>query len=185
MSDTRAVFRYGARIAVLGLVAVVAVGCSRSSAQRDDRMSSGAYHTDRGMSGQGGYAQGGYATTRGYTESDRAGTSGTSSYDRSDTRTSRGDTYEGNEERRSSSTSTSHHHSLSERVKRALSRNDRTRSLDVDVEAHKGGVVTLTGNVHRDTQKRQAGEVARQVKGVKRVRNDIQVGHTSSASERR
>ena len=45
-------------------------------------------------------------------------------------------------------------------------------SILVDTE---GGTVTLTGTVERAERKARAAELARQVKGVKRVKNDLEI----------
>ena len=49
--------------------------------------------------------------------------------------------------------------------------------LSVTTEA---GVVTLVGTVERAEQKARAADLARQVKGVKRVKNDIDIRRTVS-----
>ena len=146
-------------IGVVLLAASVGVGCSR--AERHDRAT--------GYSYQNQYATGQYQ--------DRGATA--PAYDRDRTTTSRGDTYDRGYE--------SEHHSvmhpaqwtaderLAHRVKKTLENDKRTHDLEVDADA-RGGVVTLTGRANTDRQKRHAGEIAKTVKGVKRVKNEIEVG---------
>ena len=45
------------------------------------------------------------------------------------------------------------------------------------------GVVTLVGTVERAEQKARAADLARQVKGVKRVKNDLDIGRNRSERE--
>ncbi len=147
-------------IGVLLLAASVGVGCSR--AERHDRAT--------GYSYQNQYATGQYQ--------DRGATA--PAYDRDRTVTSRGDTYDhGYESDRHEATHEGHHWTsderLAHRVKKTLENDKRTRDLDVDADA-RGGVVTLTGHANTDRQKRHASEIAKTVKGVKRVKNEIEVG---------
>jgi hypothetical protein len=57
----------------------------------------------------------------------------------------------------------------------ALAREPRVTSLDIGVQIN-DGVVTLTGDVDSDTQRRSAEEIARGVDGVRAVRNNIMCG---------
>jgi hyperosmotically inducible protein len=59
-------------------------------------------------------------------------------------------------------------------VKTALSLSKRLSGFDISVEA-KGGVVTLAGEVPSEEAKSLAGEIARDTKGVKEVKNEIAV----------
>jgi osmotically-inducible protein OsmY len=59
-------------------------------------------------------------------------------------------------------------------VKSALSLSKRLSGFDISVDT-KGGVVTLTGEVPSEEAKSLAGEIARDTKGVKEVRNEITV----------
>lgn len=52
---------------------------------------------------------------------------------------------------------------------------DRSGDLDGIVVATEGGTVTLTGTVPKAERKARAAELARQVKGVKRVKNDLEI----------
>ena len=52
---------------------------------------------------------------------------------------------------------------------------DRTGGLSGILVATEGGTVTLTGTVQRAERKARAAELARQVKGVRRVKNDIDI----------
>ncbi|MBX3235868.1 MAG: BON domain-containing protein [Nitrospiraceae bacterium] len=71
-------------------------------------------------------------------------------------------------------------------------RNDSTISTDVEAKlkadrledlseilvSTEAGTVTLVGSVQTPQQKARAAELARQVKGVKRVKNDVEIrGH--------
>lgn len=47
--------------------------------------------------------------------------------------------------------------------------------LSTILVATEGGTVTLTGTVERAERKARAAELARQVKGVKRVKNDLEI----------
>ena len=47
--------------------------------------------------------------------------------------------------------------------------------LSAILVATEGGTVTLTGTVERAERKARAAELARQVKGVKRVKNDLEI----------
>lgn len=63
---------------------------------------------------------------------------------------------------------------LTARVKAALIRDDTTKARQINVETYRS-VVQLGGFVDDDQQKMRAGEIARDVKGVKEVRNDLEV----------
>ena len=52
---------------------------------------------------------------------------------------------------------------------------DRLGGLAGIIVATEGGTVTLTGTVQRAERKARAAELARQVKGVKRVKNDLEI----------
>ncbi len=67
---------------------------------------------------------------------------------------------------------------LTSRVKLALARDPITKARKIDVDTV-NGVVTLTGVVETETEKRRAEEVARKVSGVRAVRNNLMVGHRS------
>jgi osmotically-inducible protein OsmY len=59
-------------------------------------------------------------------------------------------------------------------TKLRLLADDNAPALDVNVDTE-GGVVTLFGVVATDTEKQAAERTAREVKGVKSVRNELQV----------
>ncbi|MEO7859377.1 MAG: BON domain-containing protein [Nitrospirales bacterium] len=52
---------------------------------------------------------------------------------------------------------------------------DRLSGLSGILVATEGGTVTLTGTVQRAERKAMAAELARKVKGVKRVKNDLEI----------
>lgn len=60
-------------------------------------------------------------------------------------------------------------------IKTRLLNDPRTSALSVKVKTIDGGVVQLSGFVKSPVEKEQAGEIARSVKGVTRVINDIVV----------
>jgi len=66
-------------------------------------------------------------------------------------------------------------HAVTAGVKAALAADATTNPLRVDVDTNEG-VVHLTGTVDDPANRRKAEEVARNVAGVRRVVNDIQVG---------
>jgi osmotically-inducible protein OsmY len=59
-------------------------------------------------------------------------------------------------------------------VQAALKKDEYVKKFDIKAE-NKDGDVTLTGNVDNDFQKYQAGVVAKDVKGVKKVENKLKV----------
>jgi osmotically-inducible protein OsmY len=61
---------------------------------------------------------------------------------------------------------------ITTKVKASLLTEKNLKSLGIDVDT-KEGVVTLTGTVPTTTEKKQAEDVARHVKGVKDVKNDL------------
>ena len=67
---------------------------------------------------------------------------------------------------------------ITTQVKAALAADATTNPLKVDVDTNEG-VVRLSGTVEQATNRRRAEEVARNVNGVRRVVNDIQVGEKS------
>lgn len=67
---------------------------------------------------------------------------------------------------------------ITTKVKAALAADATTNPLRVDVDTNEG-VVRLSGRVDEATNRRRAEEVARNVDGVRRVVNDIQVGEQS------
>jgi len=64
--------------------------------------------------------------------------------------------------------------SLNSRVREALNDNPEYKFSDVNVDAFKGKV-QLSGFVDNREQKSKAGEIARQIQGVKEVVNNITV----------
>ncbi|MBI5118205.1 BON domain-containing protein [Candidatus Poribacteria bacterium] len=62
-------------------------------------------------------------------------------------------------------------------VKTALALNRHLNTMQIDVSAS-DGVVTLSGAVATDIQKQLAEEVARSIKGVERVQNDLVISRT-------
>jgi hyperosmotically inducible protein len=63
---------------------------------------------------------------------------------------------------------------LTTKVKSALLADQATSGLDVQVETE-NGVVQLSGFVSSETEKQRAEEVARSIKGVKQVKNDLRL----------
>jgi len=66
-------------------------------------------------------------------------------------------------------------------VKSALIANPSTKARDINVEVNRG-VVQLNGFVDSQQQKTEAGQVARQVDGVKEVKNNLAVEDRSSTA---
>jgi len=165
MSHRRAVYAVG----VVLLAATTGIGCSGAS-HRDDR--AGYYSQNQYATSQ--YQDHGGAT---YYRDDRGTTRHEEKWDRCDERRA---SRPADCDRQARSTYDEH---LASRVKKTLDQDKRTRDLDVDANA-RGGVVTLTGHVDHDRQKRHAGEIAKTVKGVKRIRNEIQVGSSATRYER-
>lgn len=64
---------------------------------------------------------------------------------------------------------------LVEKVRDALSADERTAELTVEI-TDQNGVITLEGWVPSDEARRMAGEVAGEVPGVSAVINDLNVG---------
>jgi osmotically-inducible protein OsmY len=62
-------------------------------------------------------------------------------------------------------------------VKTVLALNRHLNNMQIDVSAS-DGVVTLSGAVGTEIQKQLAGEVARTIKGVERVQNDLVISRT-------
>lgn len=60
-------------------------------------------------------------------------------------------------------------------IKTRLLNDPRTSALSINVKTMDGGVVQLSGFVKSEVEKTQAGEIARSVKGVTRVINDVVV----------
>ena len=67
---------------------------------------------------------------------------------------------------------------ITARVNMALVKDPVTKARKIDVDTV-NGVVTLTGMVETEAEKRRAEEVARGVPGVRAVRNNLRVGHRS------
>jgi osmotically-inducible protein OsmY len=67
----------------------------------------------------------------------------------------------------------------SSRVKKALSADTQYKYGDVKVQTFKG-VVQLSGFVNSRDQKNRAGDLAKNVEGVKEVRNNITVKETAN-----
>ena len=63
---------------------------------------------------------------------------------------------------------------ITAKVKTALIRDDDVKAREVNVETFKG-VVQLSGFVHDARAKAKAVELARQIKGVKSVKDNMQV----------
>lgn len=55
---------------------------------------------------------------------------------------------------------------------------DRLENLSGILVSSERGTVTLTGTVQKAEQKARAAELARQVKGVRRVKNDLEIQAT-------
>ncbi len=60
-------------------------------------------------------------------------------------------------------------------VKAKLANDPRTSAANINVKTIDGGVVQLSGFAKSDTERTQAGAVARSVKGVTQVINDLVV----------
>ena len=67
---------------------------------------------------------------------------------------------------------------LTAKVKTALARDKDVSALDVNVTTYRG-VVQLSGFVQDENEARKAGDVARNVNGVKDVYNDLRVAPRS------
>jgi len=67
-----------------------------------------------------------------------------------------------------------HNAGLSAKVKTALATDVGLKTLKIDVDS-KGNTVTLKGAVDSADTKRRAEEVARKVKGVEAVKNELKV----------
>lgn len=63
---------------------------------------------------------------------------------------------------------------ITAKVKAALAKDPDVKAYQVSVETYRG-VVQLSGFVDSDTNIRRAGELARQIAGVRSVKNDIRV----------
>ena len=57
---------------------------------------------------------------------------------------------------------------------------DRQGGLSDIIVTTEGGTVTLTGTVHKAERKARAAELARQVQGVRRVKNDLEIRSSSA-----
>ncbi|WHZ24530.1 MAG: hypothetical protein OJF47_003642 [Nitrospira sp.] len=55
---------------------------------------------------------------------------------------------------------------------------DRLENLSGIIVTSERGTITLTGTVHKAEQKARAAELARQVTGVRRVKNDLEIQAT-------
>lgn len=64
-------------------------------------------------------------------------------------------------------------------VGRALTGDDDVRRVNVDVDVT-DGVVTLSGVVHNEAEAAEAERLAREVEGVKEVKNELEVEQSSS-----
>jgi len=62
--------------------------------------------------------------------------------------------------------------SISDAVKTKLAKSDSTSDIKVDTD---NGVVTLSGTVHQQSTRDQAVKMAKKTKGVKKVKDDIEV----------
>ena len=67
---------------------------------------------------------------------------------------------------------------ITSKVKLALAKDPVTKARKIDVDTV-DGVVTLTGMVETEAEKRRAEDLARKVAGVRAVRNNLMVGHRS------
>ncbi len=67
---------------------------------------------------------------------------------------------------------------INAKVKLALLKDPVTKARKIEVDTV-NGVVTLTGMVETEAERRRAEEVARRVAGVRAVRNNLMVGHRS------
>lgn len=63
---------------------------------------------------------------------------------------------------------------ITSKVKTALAQNPNTSAMNISVETY-NGVVQLSGFADSDTEKRRAEQVAREVEGVRSVKNDVRV----------
>jgi len=63
---------------------------------------------------------------------------------------------------------------LAARIKTLLLASNKTSGKAIDVKS-KGGIVSLSGTVHSETEKEFAGRIARSTTGVKAVRNRLVV----------
>jgi osmotically-inducible protein OsmY len=63
---------------------------------------------------------------------------------------------------------------ITSKVKTALLKDTYVSGLDIQVETYKG-VVQLSGFADTDSEIRRAGDIARNVSGVRSVKNDIRV----------
>jgi osmotically-inducible protein OsmY len=63
---------------------------------------------------------------------------------------------------------------ITAKVKTAILAEPGLKSAEINVETFKG-TVQLSGFVKEESDKRRAGEVTRQVKGVQSVKNDIRL----------
>jgi len=199
MEYRKAFLWYGTRASMLALiVAMTALGCAHSGERRSDtRSGTGLTGTSRGSSSDQAYARG--PSSDDYT---RSGTAAGRDSRYGSTSSSQGYEQERGEpaphrhhyhHRYGARTATAEHagttaghatdRQLSTRVKQALSKDTQLRSTDVDVEANHGRV-TLSGRVEQDSQRRKAEQLARKVKGVKKVENRIEVGSASNTEER-
>lgn len=68
---------------------------------------------------------------------------------------------------------------LTAKVKTALVRDDEVKARDINVETFKGSV-QLTGFVDSREQVNRAGEVARNIEGVRTVQNDLRLKRDSN-----
>ena len=64
-------------------------------------------------------------------------------------------------------------------VKSELANDPTTSAIAISVKTMDGGNVQLSGFVKSEYEKSRAGEIARSVKGVKRVHNDLVVDSSS------
>ncbi|OAQ20397.1 BON domain-containing protein [Thermosulfurimonas dismutans] len=67
---------------------------------------------------------------------------------------------------------------ITARVKMALIKDPVTKARKIDVDTV-NGIVTLTGMVETEAERKKAEEVAKRVNGVRGVRNNLMVGHRS------
>jgi len=67
---------------------------------------------------------------------------------------------------------------ITARVKIALIKDPLTKARKIDVDTV-NGMVTLTGIVETEAEKKRAEEVAKKVEGVRGVKNNLMVGHRS------
>jgi hyperosmotically inducible periplasmic protein len=71
---------------------------------------------------------------------------------------------------------------LTGKVKSALAADVGLKTLKIDVDSDSStGVVTLKGRVDSDDTKRRAEKIAKEVSGVKQVKNQLTVGEKTSA----